>query len=727
MYPNPSLAPVRLALTLGLLTAGAAPIMAQPLTLEQVASSGAITGSVPSALAWSPDSRRLAFAWDSTRGAGVRTVWIAAADGSARRPLLPPGAGGESVREITWSPNSQHLVVLRGAALLRIEVATSQADTLALVTSAAHDLALSPAGDRAAYLRDGDLWMVPVATPGASPRRLTSVAVPSIAAVPLGTYARPDREIGPGTWGTAAPSFAWAPDGQSLVVHLVDRRAVRTVPVPYYVGAETQINVLRRSYPGDANESRQVALVRVADGALTVLPFDDPTAVQILNIAWSSRGDLLVDRETDDATQRWVHVVRPGEAPRLVYQDRRDTRIYTEHGSTWSRDGRTLLLTTDRDDRYRVAALALPDTTPVPLTPAGSDVQGEAIALPDGGVAWIAASPIVAERHLWMRPRGGQPVQVTRRAGTHRIWISPDGRTAASLVSDDVTPPHLVVVAMRGGLERVITPPGGPAWSATRLAPPRYLRLASAGDVPGTDSLHAKVWLPEAAKRGERVPVIFGPVYSNTVRNRWGGTYALLQQLLVQRGYAVIQVDVRGSTGYGRAFREAFLFEWGGRDLADLAATKRWLGSQPWADTTRSGIFGSSYGGLITVYALFRRPGLFRAGVAGAAATDPRFYGSDDVAITRRPQTHPEAFRRGALQYAAGLQDHLMLIHGLMDDVVPFKTTADLAEELMRQGKDFDLVVAPSATHGWTARPDHARYLLGKLVQHFDRYLMNAR
>jgi dipeptidyl-peptidase-4 len=693
----------------------------QPLTLDDVARPTALTGSPPSAVTWSPDSRILAFAWDSTGGSGARALWIAPVAEGPRRLLA---GGRDAVREIAWAADGRTLLMLMGESLCRVRVASGTVDTVATVGRDAQELALSPTGDQAAFLRDGDLWVVPMASPVAAPKRLTSVGVPSIATVPLGTYARRDREIGPGTWATAAPVLAWAPDGQQIAVHLVDRRAVRMVPFPFYLGAETQLNTLRRSYPGDANESRQVALVRVADGDLTVVPFESPTAVQILNLAWSSRGELLVDREADDATERWVHVLRPSEAPRLVYHDRRASRIYTEHGSAWSRDGHTLLLTTDRDDRYRVAALSLPDTTPLPLTPASSDVQGEAMALPDGGVAWMASSPVVAERHLWARSRGGQPMQVTRRAGTHQVWISPDGRMAASLVSDDVTPPHLVMVAMRGGSERVITSPGGPAWHATRLAPPQYVRLAGAGDVPGADSLHAKVWLPDAARRGARVPVIFGPVYSNTVRNRWGGTYGLLQQLLVQRGYAVMQVDVRGSTGYGRAFREAFLFEWGGRDLDDLAAAKRWLGAQPWADTTRTGIFGSSYGGLITVYALFRRPGMFRAGVAGAAATDPRFYGSDDVAITRRPQTHPEAFRRGALPYAGGLQDHLMLIHGLMDDVVPFKTTADLAEELMRMGKDFDLVIAPSATHGWTARPAHARYLLGKLVQHFDRYLM---
>ena len=94
------------------------------------------------------------------------------------------------------------------------------------------------------------------------------------------------------------------------------------------------------------------------------------------------------------------------------------------------------------------------------------------------------------------------------------------------------------------------------------------------------------------------------------------------------------------------------------------------------------------------------------------------------MAITRRPQSDPEAFRRGnASEYAANLQDHLLFIHGMQDDVVPFKTVVALAEQLIKLGKDFDFAFAPAATHGWTQREDYARYLLRKLLQHFDRYL----
>ncbi|MDX2193238.1 MAG: prolyl oligopeptidase family serine peptidase [Gemmatimonadales bacterium] len=716
----------RLALLLAAAPAAPAVPLAAQLTLDRVVTSLPITGRVPTALAWSADGGRLAFAWDSA-GGPVREVWLVQRDGSGRRPLTrfgaTPATGG--ARELAWRRDGTALLVLRGDQLLDVDAATGESIVLATVGATAGDLTLAPTGRHAAYVKDGDLWVVPLdGTAPVQPRRLTRVALPGISTAGLGTYARMDREIGPATWASGAPTHAWSPDGRLIAAHLVDRRDVQRVPFPHYLGAETQPNEVRRSYPGGVNEVRQLVLVDVLSASMETLPFETPTEVQVVNFAWSPLGVLLVDRESDDATRRWVHVVRPGDTPRLVYSDQRDSRIYTSLASTWSRDGQHLLLTADRDDRYRVYRVPVAGGTPEAVTPAGSDAEGAAWPLPDGQLAWIANAPDPAERHLWRGQPGGTVERVTQRPGTHRVVVAPDGRTAADLFTDDLTPPHLLLVPMAGGPDVVVTAPGGPELASVGLVAPRYVRLEGAD--PGS-TLRAKVWLPAAARRGEKVPVLFGPVYSNTVRNRWGGTYGLLQQLLVQKGYAVVQVDVRGSTGYGRAFREAFLFEWGGRDLDDLAAVKRWLGAEAWADTARTGIFGSSYGGLITVYSLFRRPGLFKAGVAGAAAVDPRFFGSDDVAITRRPQTHPAAFRRGALQYAGGLQDRLMLIHGMMDDVVPFKTIADLAEELMRQGKEFDLVVAPGATHGWTQRPHHATYLLGKLVQHFERWVPVAR
>ncbi len=115
---------------------------------------------------------------------------------------------------------------------------------------------------------------------------------------------------------------------------------------------------------------------------------------------------------------------------------------------------------------------------------------------------------------------------------------------------------------------------------------------------------------------------------------------------------------------------------------------------------------------------------MFAAGVAGAPAVDPRAFGPDDVAITRDPTSHPEAFTRGsALGLGADLRDHLLIIHGLMDDVVPFRTTMALVERLILLGKDVDLATAPAATHAWSAREHYAIYFFRKLTDYFDRFL----
>jgi dipeptidyl-peptidase-4 len=185
---------------------------------------------------------------------------------------------------------------------------------------------------------------------------------------------------------------------------------------------------------------------------------------------------------------------------------------------------------------------------------------------------------------------------------------------------------------------------------------------------------------------------------------------------------------VRGSVGYGRAFREAFLMDYGGKDLDDLEAVVNGLKSLPYVDGNRIGIWGSSYGGLVSVFALLTKPGLFAAGVAGAPAVDPLAFGPDDVAITRTPATHPDAFVRGsALHLGENLRDPLLIIHGLMDDVVPFRTTMALAERLMLLGKDFDLATAPAATHAWSSREHYAIYFYRKLVQFLDRHLRSSQ
>jgi dipeptidyl-peptidase-4 len=325
------------------------------------------------------------------------------------------------------------------------------------------------------------------------------------------------------------------------------------------------------------------------------------------------------------------------------------------------------------------------------------------------------------EQHLYrLSTSGGKPEQVTRLAGRNVGYPSPDGQNLVFMHSNDIAPPELYVVSSKGGDARQITHSPLPAFTTRTWAAAEYVSFPSLVD---DYTLHARILKPSNMQPGKKYPVLFGPVYSNTARNRWAGNYSLVQQLLVKKGYIVVQVDSRGSNGYGRAFREEFLLGFADQDIEDYASAVAYMESLDDVDPDRIGIWGSSYGGTLSVYSLLKKPGLFQVGVAAAAAVDPVFFGTDDVAIVRTPQTHPEVFERKALKYAANLEDKLLFIHGMQDHVVPFKTTAMLAEELIKQGKNFDFAFAPGATHGWSRERNYDRYLFGKLIEYFDRYL----
>ncbi len=328
------------------------------------------------------------------------------------------------------------------------------------------------------------------------------------------------------------------------------------------------------------------------------------------------------------------------------------------------------------------------------------------------------------ERQVYKMPeKGGMVTQLTSLPGCHFPFISTDGLKIALLHANDVTPTELYIVDTKGrSSEYRITHSPPKEFYDYKWIQPRYVTFKS--HIDGV-TLHGRLLEPPNLDKAKKYPAILGPVYSNTVRNNWSGRYGTLQQYLALEGqYIGLHVDIRGSSGYGHAFRDKFQFKAGGIDIEDLHSGVKYLKALPYVDPERIGIWGSSYGGLLTTMSLLKKPGVYRAGVAGAPATNVWHAMTSEVRLIGRPDTQPEIFRKGsAFCYGEDLQDHLMIIHGMQDSVVQFRDSAALAEKLMMLGKDFDFVIAPSANHGWTRKDYVAVYLLKKLVGHFDRYL----
>ncbi|WP_242610764.1 S9 family peptidase [Aquimarina brevivitae] len=685
------------------------------LTLDDVFTTPKLTGTTPSQPIWAPNSKHFAFSWNEP-GVSGRGLWVSTSHGKEVRLLS--NAKSASVRDLAWV-DANTILSLRGNHLWQTRLQQGEDSQYMPLETGAHNLSMAPSGKQVAYIKEGDLWLANLSSK--QNRQLTEIGIASLSSLPKGRYSRPEREIGPGIW--SGPTYKWSPDGQTIVFHVVDRREMRKVSFPDYLAEETNPNEVRRSYPGDPNEIRRVGLLDVASGQITYLDLPEPHANQVIDFNWSPNGTLLVDTASDTAVERKLYVVAPGASKlREIWRGVRESRMYTSFGSSWHPNGKQVVFLSDMGDRYGLYTIDASPSKDRPqlITDPSYDVLSAPISA--GNAIFYAGNGVNPyEQHIYrVNMSGGKPEQLTQLAGRNIGYPSPNGQHLVFMHSNDIAPPELYVANSNGGDATRITHSPLPAFTERSWTAADYVSFPSLVD---DYTLHARVLKPSNMQPGKQYPVIFGPVYSNTARNRWAGNYSLVQQLLVQKGYIVVQVDSRGSNGYGRAFREEFLLGFADQDIEDYASAVAYMESLDYVDPDRIGIWGSSYGGTLSVYSLLMKPGLFQVGVAAAAAVDPMFFGTDDVAIVRRPQTHPEIFERKALKYAANLEDKLLFIHGLQDHVVPFKTTAVLAEELIKQGKDFDFAFAPSATHGWSREQYYGRYLFGKLIEYFDRHL----
>ncbi len=710
----------QMGLIKGLLMAITLTVNAQEndLTLDDLFATPKLTGTTPSQPVWAPNSKYFAFSWNEPGNPG-RGLWVSTRDGKEVRRIS--NATSPSVRDIVWA-NANTIISLRGNNLWQTRLSQGKDLELMTVETGANNLSISPKGNHMAYISKGDLWLADFTSK--QNRQLTKIGIASLSNLGKGRYSRPEREIGPGIW--SGPTYKWSPDGKTISIHVVDRREMRKVPFPDYLATETNPNEVRRSYPGDPNEIRRVGLLDIENSNVVYLDLPDPSANQIIDFNWSPKNALLVDVASDNAVERKLYVVLPGETQlREIWRGVRESRMYTSFGSQWHPDGQQVIFLSDMGDRYGLYAIdpSTSESSPKLLTDPSYDVlsapsiAGDALFYAGNGV-----NPY--EQHVYrLNMSEGEPEQLTHLAGRNLGYPSPDGQNLVFMHSNDTSPPELYAVSSKSGDTRRVTHSPLPAFNKRTWVDAEYVSFPSLVD---DYRLHARILKPTNMQPGKKYPVLFGPVYSNTARNRWAGNYSLVQQLLVKKGYVIVQVDSRGSNGYGRAFREEFLLGFADQDIEDYASAVAYLESLDYVDPDRIGIWGSSYGGTLSVYSLLKKPGLFQVGVAAAAAVDPVFFGTDDVAIVRTPQTHPEVFERKALKYAANLQDKLLFIHGMQDHVVPFKTVAVLAEELIKQGKNFDFAFAPGATHGWSREKHYDRYLFGKLIEYFDRHLAES-
>jgi dipeptidyl aminopeptidase/acylaminoacyl peptidase len=226
------------------------------------------------------------------------------------------------------------------------------------------------------------------------------------------------------------------------------------------------------------------------------------------------------------------------------------------------------------------------------------------------------------------------------------------------------------------------------------------------------DSTWARVYLPATPHHNRpAVLEIHGAGYAQAVHKAFKGSGAhggsLYAKHLTDLGVAYVVLDYRGSSGYGRDVRTAIYRSMGDRDVASAVAAVPFLQSRYGINPDRIGLFGCSYGGFFTLMALFKHPGTFAGGVAQCSVTDWSHYNHWYTAriLNGTPGEDSTAYKVSSpIHHAAGLQDPLILQHGLVDGNVQYQDAVRLVQRLMELGKDFEFVTYPIDAHGWSSR-----------------------
>ena len=216
---------------------------------------------------------------------------------------------------------------------------------------------------------------------------------------------------------------------------------------------------------------------------------------------------------------------------------------------------------------------------------------------------------------------------------------------------------------------------------------------------------------------------VYGGPGVQYVTNTWGGTWNLLHQIMVQRGYVVFMLDNRGSGERGVQFESASFHNLGSVEVDDQVTGVRYLRSLPYVDGAHIGIMGWSYGGYMSLLSIMKAPDSFAAAVAGAPVTDWRLY---DTHYTERYMGTP-AQNATAIAVATcsrtqrNYKRPLLLMHGMADDNVLFTHSTALMKALQDANRPFELMTYPGGKHGLTSQNVAGLHATTNIVRFFDR------
>jgi dipeptidyl aminopeptidase/acylaminoacyl peptidase len=716
------------ALLLLLFTFGA---NAQQLTIDYIMRGPNLVGYPPQNVRWAPDGKSVVFEWKVNTDAFDRDpdTWVVGRDGKGLRKLsdaekndAPPRREAEATKD------RKRFVYADKGDIFLWEGGRRKQLTNTIATESRPRFTSDE--KRITFLRDDNLWLLE----DGAVRQLTNIVGSDDKSANAKLWDEKEKK------GTASEEYLKAEERKLL--ETVERQAkkreedeaeakkahpikalrldkkqslvdawltgdgkyvvatFRTEPekgkranVPEYVteSAYTE-DIPSREKVGDVLPVTKVASIATSDGEVKWLEHgfkvkETDRDVRYDALVWSEDGmKVVVPVRARDNKDWWLLAFDPATGKTRV--------LASEHDDAWVRgpqdaigfeaDDETVYYLSEATGWMQLYAVPFRGGAPKQLTSGRFEIDDVALSNDRKTFYLTTSEESPHERHLYRMPvAGGARTKLTNKSGDHQAVVAPDGLIFADIYSYTNRPPELFV----GGVQVTISP-------AKEFFDYPWLDVPIV-HVPARDGkqVPARIYKPAGWQRGgPAVIFVHGAGYLQNVTRSWSYYYReyMFHHFLMEHGYLVLDADYRASAGYGRDWRTAIYRHMGGVDLDDQVDAAKWLVSEHGVDAKRIGIYGGSYGGFITLMALFTQPGVFAAGAALRPVTDWAHYNDQYTSnILNRPQDDPEAYRRSSpIYFAEGLKDRLLICHGMADVNVHFQDTVRLTQKLIELRKE---------------------------------------
>ena len=313
--------------------------------------------------------------------------------------------------------------------------------------------------------------------------------------------------------------------------------------------------------------------------------------------------------------------------------------------------------------------------------------------------------PHPGERYVYkMDINGGKFIQLTTTLGRSDSYFSPDDSKIALRYSNATQPWELYIMDNKeDAVPQKITTSTTSDFNDYKWRTPEHITFKARDG----KSVNARLYKPtNVEKDSPAVIFVHGAGYLQNAHKWWSSYYReyMFHNYLVDNGYTVLDIDYRASAGYGRDWRTAIYQHMGGFDLSDQVDGANYLINTHNIDPKRLGIYGGSYGGFITLMAMFTEPDVFAAGAALRSVTDWAHYNHGYTSnILNTPVEDPEAYRKSSpIYHAEGLKGALLMCHGMIDTNVQFQDIVRLSQRLIELEKaNWELAVYPLEGHGF--------------------------